>query len=243
VVAVPARDADCDAALAEALASGCFPVVSDTGPAREWIRPGVNGLVVEPTHEAFRARSSGARPTPTTCAARAGSNARLAAGDPVARAALARGVVPARFAFVTPEYAGERDARDGGLASYVRNAARALTERGHEVEVFTSGREDAVADDAGVRVQRVREAISRRSVRALLRVCRWLDSPRVRTPLIAAVDALLLARALAERERSDPFDAVQSADSRATGLFIAAVCAACGRTSCARATTAPSSRR
>jgi glycosyltransferase involved in cell wall biosynthesis len=221
VIAVPARDADCDAALAEALASGCFPVVSDTGPAREWIRSGVNGLVVDPTHEAFR-RALQWCATHSDDVRRAGRlNARLAAGDPVARAALARGVVPARFAFVTPEYAGERDARDGGLGSYVRNAARALTDRGHEVEVFTSGREDAVADDAGVRVQRVREAISRRSVRALLRVCRWLDLRRVRTPLIAAVDALLLARALAERERSDPFDAVQSADVRATGLFIA----------------------
>ena len=57
VVVMPARDADCDAALVAALASGCFPVVGDAGPAREWITQGLNGLVVEPTHEAFRRAS------------------------------------------------------------------------------------------------------------------------------------------------------------------------------------------
>jgi glycosyltransferase involved in cell wall biosynthesis len=221
VVAVPSRDADCDAALAAALASGCFPVLCDPGPAREWITPGLNGLVVEPTHEAFR-RALQWCATHRDDVRRAGRlNARLVARDPAARDALARGVVPARFAFVTPEYASERDPRDGGLASYVRNAARALAERGHEVEVFTSGRAAGVEDDAGVRVQRVREAISWRWVRALLRVCRWLELRRAPTPLLVAVDALLLARALAEREQSDPFDAVQSTDQRATGLFIA----------------------
>ena len=221
VVAVPARDADCDAALVAALASGCFPVLCDASPAREWITPGLNGIVVPPTHEGFR-RALQWCATHLDDVRRAGRlNARLVAGDPAARDALARGVVPTRFAFVTPEYAGESDARDGGLASYVRNAARALVERGHEVEVFTSGRASGAIDDAGVRVHRVGEAISLRWVRALLRICRWLELRRAPAPLLAAVDALLLARALAEREQSDPFDAVQSADQHATGLFIA----------------------
>ncbi len=34
--------------LLEAMASGCFPVVGDLEALREWITPGVNGLVVEP---------------------------------------------------------------------------------------------------------------------------------------------------------------------------------------------------
>jgi glycosyltransferase involved in cell wall biosynthesis len=33
----------------EAMACGCFPVVGDIESLREWITPGVNGLLVEPT--------------------------------------------------------------------------------------------------------------------------------------------------------------------------------------------------
>jgi glycosyltransferase involved in cell wall biosynthesis len=39
--------------LLEAMASGCFPVTTDVGIARELIVPGVNGLIVERTPEAF----------------------------------------------------------------------------------------------------------------------------------------------------------------------------------------------
>lgn len=35
--------------LLEAMACGCFPVVGDIESLREWITPGVNGLLVEPT--------------------------------------------------------------------------------------------------------------------------------------------------------------------------------------------------
>jgi glycogen(starch) synthase len=228
VVAVPSRDACQDPALLEALASGCFPVLCDPGAARDWIEPGVNGLVVEPTREAF-ARALQWCATHAHDVRRAGRlNARLAAGDPAARAAIARGLVPARFAFVTPEYATEGDTQGGGLASYVRTTARALVERGHEVEVFTIGRVHSVENDAGTRVHRIREAISARWVRALLRICRVLGLRRAPLALIAAVDAFFLARALAARERSHPFDVVQSADFRATGLFIA------GRVRCDR---------
>jgi glycosyltransferase involved in cell wall biosynthesis len=34
--------------LLEAMACGCFPVVGDIEPLREWIVPGVNGLLVDP---------------------------------------------------------------------------------------------------------------------------------------------------------------------------------------------------
>ena len=34
--------------LLEAMACGCFPIVGDLESLREWITPGINGLVVEP---------------------------------------------------------------------------------------------------------------------------------------------------------------------------------------------------
>jgi glycosyltransferase involved in cell wall biosynthesis len=34
--------------LLEAMACGCFPVVGDIESLREWITPGINGLLVEP---------------------------------------------------------------------------------------------------------------------------------------------------------------------------------------------------
>jgi glycosyltransferase involved in cell wall biosynthesis len=229
VVTACSSDACRDPALHEALASGCFPVLSDRDAAPDWIRPGLNGLVVERTPEAIR-RALHWCATHLADVRRAGAlNARLAAGDPAAQAALARGVVPVRVAFLTAEYATESDRQVGGLASYVRNAVRALAERGHEAEVFAIGRTDGVLFDAGTRVHWVREAIARRWVRALLRVCHQLGLRRAALPLIAAVDAWFLARALAARERERSFDAVQSSEYRASGLFVA------GRVRCGRA--------
>jgi glycosyltransferase involved in cell wall biosynthesis len=229
VVTACSSDACRDPVLREALASGCFPLICDRAAAPAWIRPGQNGLVVERTPEALR-RALHWCATHLADVRRAGwLNARLAAGDPAAGAALARGVVPVRFAFLTAEYATESDRQVGGLASYVRNATRALAERGHEAEVFAIGRADGVQDDAGTRVHWVREAVSRRWVRALLRLCHELGVRRAALPLIAAVDAFFLARALAAREREHPFDAVQSSEYRASGLFVA------GRVRCGRA--------
>jgi glycogen(starch) synthase len=229
VVTACSSDACRDPVLYEALASGCFPVLCDRDAAPTWIRSGQNGLIVERTPEALR-RALHWCATHLADVRRAGSlNARLAAGDPVAAAALARGVVPVRFAFLTAEYATDGDRQGGGLASYVRNAARALAARGHDAEVFAIGRADRVHDDAGTRVHWVREAVARRWVRALLRLCHQLGLRRAALPLIAAVDAYFLARALAAREAERPFDAVQSADYRASGLFVA------GRVSSGRA--------
>jgi glycosyltransferase involved in cell wall biosynthesis len=38
--------------LLEGMASGCLPVAGDLEPIREWIRPGKNGLLVDPTDAA-----------------------------------------------------------------------------------------------------------------------------------------------------------------------------------------------
>src|SRR5262245_11091889 len=164
--------------LIEAMASGCFPVTTDVGIARELIVPGVNGLIVERTPEAF-ARAFAWCESHLAEVRRAGRlNARLVAqerdwdrvatrfaevfdamlgragrperiGPPprgAARADLARGVPPARFAFLTPEYTSD-ETRAGGLGAYVRNIAHALAAHGHEAEVFTTAPAETAAPD------------------------------------------------------------------------------------------------
>lgn len=43
--------------LLEAMACGCFPVAGDLEPVREWIEPGVNGLLVDPGDAAATAKA------------------------------------------------------------------------------------------------------------------------------------------------------------------------------------------
>ncbi len=132
----------------------------------------------------------------------------------------ALGAAPARIAFLTPEYATEHT-RGGGLGAYVQRMARALVAHGHEVEVFTTDDETPHREERdGAILHRVPGARSLRWVRALLRLCRMLGLRRAALPLIAAVEAFRLARALAARERARGFDAVQSSEYRATGLFV-----------------------
>ncbi len=252
VIAVASEAESQPLPLLEAMASGCFPVTTDVGIARELIVSGVNGLIVKRTPEAFT-RAFQWCDTRLADVRRAGRlNARLVAEerdwDQVAqryaeifdaalgrgaeperlwrpahgsaREALARGVVPARFAFLTPEYTRE-DTLGGGLGAYVRNTAHALVAHGHEAEVFTTARGEAPESDGAARVHCVRDALSRRWVRATLLGLRALRLRRAAQALVVAVDAFALARALAARERSGRFDAVQSSDFGATGLFVA----------------------
>jgi glycosyltransferase involved in cell wall biosynthesis len=58
-----------------------------------------------------------------------------------------------RIAFISYEYAGS--ASGGGIGTYVRNAARMLADRGHQVEVFCAGDRDGRAMDAGVVVSTI----------------------------------------------------------------------------------------
>jgi glycosyltransferase involved in cell wall biosynthesis len=43
--------------LLEAMACGCFPVAGDLESVREWIEPGVNGLLVDPGDAAAAAKA------------------------------------------------------------------------------------------------------------------------------------------------------------------------------------------
>lgn len=145
-----------------------------------------------------------------------------------ARASIERGAIPWRVAFVAAEYA-TRDTRGGGLGAYVQRMARALAAQGHRVEVFAPGEGVATGPGDGrasvgegdrVRVHWIPRGHAFAPVRAALRACRLLSRPGLGSTLLAVVEAFLLARALARREREVRFDCVQSSDHRAAGLFV-----------------------
>jgi glycogen(starch) synthase len=55
-----------------------------------------------------------------------------------------------RIAFVSREYAGVGSG--GGIGTYVRNAARMLATRGHDIEVFTEGKPAGTRTESGIRI-------------------------------------------------------------------------------------------
>jgi glycosyltransferase involved in cell wall biosynthesis len=126
-----------------------------------------------------------------------------------------------RIAFLTPEFPGE-GTRGGGLASYLARIAQALRDAGHEPEVFVlSAQAEGVRDHGEVRVERVRRADRHAAVRIARRLLPPLGLARFFPTLHIVAGALALSRALEARHRERPFDAVQSADYLATGLFVA----------------------
>jgi glycosyltransferase involved in cell wall biosynthesis len=137
-----------------------------------------------------------------------------------ARRVIARGRIPLRIAFVTPEFASECEA-GGGLGNYLHRMTRALVELGHEPEVFAlSPRASDDIDFDGVRIHRVRRSDAGRLARAWLGLGWRLGLHGLQPPVFRLADAQRLARALARRDRESPFDLVQSADYQASGLFV-----------------------
>jgi glycosyltransferase involved in cell wall biosynthesis len=137
-----------------------------------------------------------------------------------ARRVIARGRIPLRIAFVTPEFASECEA-GGGLGNYLHRMTRALVELGHEPEVFAlSPRASDDIDFDGVRIHRVRRSDAGRLARAWLGLGWRLGLHGLQPPVFRLADAQRLARALAHRDRERPFDLVQSADYQASGLFV-----------------------
>lgn len=63
--------------LIEAMACGCFPVSTDAGVAPELIKHGINGLIVEPTLQAFSDAIDWCREHPETVRAAGAANAEL----------------------------------------------------------------------------------------------------------------------------------------------------------------------
>lgn len=136
------------------------------------------------------------------------------------RAALVRGRLPARVAFVTPELATP-ELPTGGLGNYVRRMATALAESGHRPEIFVPGTgAPGRSEQGGVVMHRVRPALERRPVRAALRLLSLLRLPSLARVLPLAVDALTLASELRRAQRDASYDLIQSAGFRGVGLFV-----------------------
>jgi glycosyltransferase involved in cell wall biosynthesis len=57
VYASPSQHDGTPNSLLEAMASGCFPIAGDIESLREWITPGVNGLLIDPTSPAALAEA------------------------------------------------------------------------------------------------------------------------------------------------------------------------------------------
>jgi len=120
-----------------------------------------------------------------------------------------------RIAFLTPEFSSElRDA--GGLASYLDRTAQALRALGHEPEIFTAAQASGVIDWRGLRVERVPVAPQGGALaRGLARLGLGRSGADLRS-------ARALAAALERRHRERPFAAVQSANYRVPGFWLAA---------------------
>ena len=125
-----------------------------------------------------------------------------------------------RIAFLTTEFASEGP-RGGGLASYLDRMTRALRDAGHEPEVFVLSPGPTVSfEREGIRVQRVPRADRQLAVRVARNALPRLGLARLLPTLHLVAGALGLARALEARHTEEPFDAVQCADYRTTGLLV-----------------------
>jgi glycosyltransferase involved in cell wall biosynthesis len=124
------------------------------------------------------------------------------------------------MAFLTPEFPTETP-RGGGLASYLRRMTQALRDAEHEPEVFVlSSHAPGVLEHEGIRVERVRRADLQVGVRMAWHALPRLGLTRLYPTLLLLSGALGLARALEARHAERHFNAVQSADYLATGLFV-----------------------
>ena len=126
---------------------------------------------------------------------------------------------PLRVAFLSPEFVTETT-NEGGLASYLARMTEALVEAGHRPEILTLTRsESGTTDFRSVPVHRVHAPSASHPL--------WMTARRASQHLGLAIEvvtelagAYALARRLADLERAEHFDAVQSADFGFTGLFV-----------------------
>jgi len=128
-----------------------------------------------------------------------------------------------RLAFLTPAFVTEY-ANGGGLASYLNRMTRALTDSGHEAEVFVLSdrafEDGAVLDHGGVRVHLVRREAQRGWWKWGRVATRFSILRMWRAPVEILSGARQLADAFEKRDAEAPFDLVQSSDYFATGLYV-----------------------
>lgn len=127
-----------------------------------------------------------------------------------------------RIAFITPEFPTELS-NAGGLGNYLARMTQALLLHGHHPEVFViSNHSEETLDWQGIAVHRI-NSTSRRNLffRVLLFIAKLLHPVTNLRPAVELLcDCYALAAAFRHREQHIGFDLVQSADYRASGLFI-----------------------
>jgi glycogen synthase len=119
-----------------------------------------------------------------------------------------------RIAFLTPEYPLP-DAPDGGLANYLKKTARMLTERGHHVSVFLSGKQNHTWQDDQVIIHEVTS--DNHLISSIFRL------PGIRNfslLLRQIVRAKKLANRFWREYDKAPFDVVQVSSYATPGLFL-----------------------
>ena len=111
---------------------------------------------------------------------------------------------PLNICLISREY--PPDTAFGGIATFSRDTALMLVERGHRVTVFSQSlSEDREFDDNGVTVVKVK-------------VPDRLNNYRVLPPFIVAFNTVIL-KAIKRHHRQRPFDLVDAPDHLAEGLF------------------------
>ena len=111
---------------------------------------------------------------------------------------------PLNICLISREY--PPDTAFGGIATFSRDTALMLTQRGHRVTVFSQSlSENREFDDNGVRVVKVK-------------VPDRLNNYRVLPPFILAFNTVIL-QAIRRHHRDTPFDLVDAPDHLAEGLF------------------------
>lgn len=119
-----------------------------------------------------------------------------------------------RIAFLTPEYVTPKNP-DGGLANYLKKTARALTEQGHEVEIFLSSNCDNKWKDDDVVIHEVKR---NNNFEQNLLIFPFL---RIFAPLISQYFAAKnIARKFWEMHRISPFDIIQASSYQALGYAL-----------------------
>ena len=126
-----------------------------------------------------------------------------------------QGPPPLRLAFLTPEYITESK-YCGGLANYLGRVTTALAKLGHEIEVFTGSDRDGMLCHHGVTVHRVSGLWSWNGLNRFDRFFKgdWYG-PYQDFKLSRA-----LYRRWAVEHRRQPFSLVQTANARASGLWL-----------------------
>ncbi len=124
-----------------------------------------------------------------------------------------------RIAFLTPEFVTEGE-KFGGIAAYVYRISKALSDMGHQPEVFTLSKKRSLPFEYdGIRVQRVKpyEPFYIKFIYRNFNKFFRLKGNRAYRNICFA---LAVSRALDRRENGNLFDFVHSSDFFSAGLFV-----------------------